>query len=79
MPCCICVLYKTKQKTITEAAHVGKRGLSQKCNDLETIPLCQDHHREGPHAHHKLGKRFFDLHGIDKDELVLKLNTDYKL
>lgn len=61
----------------TEAAHVGARGLSQKCSDRETIPLCALHHREGPESHHKLGKRFWAHHGIDRDALIKRLQEAY--
>jgi hypothetical protein len=29
-----------------EADHAGRRGLGQKCDDRECIPLCAKHHRE---------------------------------
>lgn len=28
------------------ADHAGRRGLSQKCDDTESIPLCELHHRQ---------------------------------
>ena len=56
----------------SEAAHVGQRGLAQKCRDDETIPLCPEHHRTGKDAHHVLGKGFWKHHGLDR-ELALKL------
>lgn len=28
------------------ADHAGRRGLGQKCDDTETIPLCELHHRQ---------------------------------
>ena len=31
---------------VVEADHAGRRGLGQKCSDLETIPLCTEHHRQ---------------------------------
>ena len=77
LPCCICALYGTKQAKPTEAAHVGDRGLSQKCPDREAIPLCEWHHREGPHAQHKIGRKFFSLHAIDKWALIAELNKNY--
>jgi len=58
---------KPQQLTPTEAAHVGLRGLRQKCSDRETLPLCAEHHRTGPDSHHVLGKRFWEHHGIDRD------------
>lgn len=36
--------YRVPQQTRTEAAHVGQRGIGQKCSDRETIPLCREHH-----------------------------------
>lgn len=50
LPCCIC--FRTFG---VEAAHVGRRGMSQKCSDLDTIPLCNLHHRE----QHRIGLRHF--------------------
>ncbi len=50
----------------TEVAHVGDRGLGQKCSDRETLPICERHHRTGPLALHKLGKKFWTHFGIDK-------------
>jgi len=75
-PCLICERQDTP--STAEAAHVGERGLSQKCPDSEAIPLCVFHHREGPHAHHKLGKRFWVLYGIDKDAIIARLNAEYE-
>lgn len=31
---------------VIEADHAGERGMSQKCPDEETIPICTNHHRE---------------------------------
>jgi hypothetical protein len=28
------------------AHHMGARGLGQKCSDLETVPFCEQHHRD---------------------------------
>ena len=67
------------QRTRSEAAHVGDRGLGQKCSDRETIPLCAEHHRTGPAAHHKLGKRFWAHHRLDKAALIAELNRRYEL
>ena len=63
--CAVCLLNRP-----TEAAHVGRRGLSQKCSDRETIPLCAEHHRNGKDSYHKLGKRFWEHHGLDRDALI---------
>jgi hypothetical protein len=67
---------------IVEVAHVGGRGLSQKCPDKESMPLGRFHHQHattfggGPESHHSLGRRFWRFHGIDKVrtlELLWKL------
>ena len=60
-----------------EAAHVGERGLSQRCSDLETIPLCSHHHRTGRDSQHRLGKAFWAHHGLDRDALVKQFNYLY--
>jgi len=65
------------QHTRTEAAHVGDRGLGQKCSDRETIPLCAEHHTQGRDSYHKLGKKFWEHHGLDRFELIARLNAMY--
>lgn len=87
LPCCIChllaqavkdpVVNVIEQATRTEIAHVGERGLSQKCPDRETIPLCVWHHRTGPESAHRAGVRFWQIWGLDKDELIRVLNERY--
>lgn len=89
LPCTICALlaglieanhgvYLLHQRSKTEAAHVGERGLSQKCSDRETIPLCCEHHREGKYSQHKLGKKFWEYWKLDRDELVSELQRVYE-
>lgn len=63
-----------QQTTPTEVAHVGDRGLSQKCPDQQAIPLCAWHHRIGPESHHVLGKKFWDHHGFDKSMVITTYN-----
>lgn len=53
-----------------EAAHTGVRGLRQRASDLEALPMCVRHHRTGPDAHHVLGKRFFEHHGIERETMI---------
>ena len=66
------------QKSFTECAHVGRRGLSQKCSDRESLPLCALHHRFGVESHHRLGKRFWQAHRLNRAALILELNRLYK-
>jgi hypothetical protein len=87
LPCVVCLFHPVSQSkgysfvvqtTQSEAAHVGDRGLSQKCSDRLTIPLCRRHHRIGPEAHHVLGKNFWEHHGLDRDALITELNARYE-
>jgi hypothetical protein len=65
-----------EQKSPTECAHVGRRGLSQKCPDCESLPLCAiEHHRVGLESHHKLGKRFWGFHGLDRAGLIKQMQN----
>ncbi len=67
------------QTSPTECAHVGTRGLSQKASDYESLPLCAiEHHRVGPESHHKLGKRFWGFHGLNRVELIHQLQELWK-
>jgi hypothetical protein len=66
LPCAVC----PRDKGI-EAAHVGRRGLSQKSSDRETIPLCSLHHQE----QHRIGLRQFQAsYELDIPALVEALN-----
>lgn len=70
--------YASNQLSRTEVAHVGERGLGQKCSDLETIPLCAEHHREGKYSAHKLQKKFFQFHGLNREGIIKALNARYE-
>ena len=61
-----------------EAAHVGERGLGQKCSDRETVPLCAAHHRLDRHSHHRLGHIFWTFHGLTRDAIIADLNARYE-
>ena len=64
----------------SECAHVGERGLGQKCSDYITMPLCVKHHERGyPESHHALGKRFWEYHLIDRDGVTSLLQRCYRL
>lgn len=52
--------------------------MSQKCPDREAVPLCAECHREGRAAAHKLGKHFWEYHGLDKNVLIRELQTRYE-
>lgn len=63
-----------------EAAHVGSRGIGQKCSDRDVIPLCARlHHQVGPKSHHTLGKSFWQAHGLNRATLIHDLNRLYAL
>jgi len=81
--CCACREWPssfrpTSQSTPTEAAHCGTRGLGQKCSDREALPLCERHHRTGPLAHHKLGKKFWSYHGLNREKLIAEYNHRFE-
>jgi hypothetical protein len=78
LPCLICAKIRRMQFGRTEAAHVGQRGLGQKCSDLEAIPLCGCHHRTGEFAHHRLGKRFWTFWKIDRYEVIAHYQSRYR-
>lgn len=73
-----CALYRLSPRVCsqyrTEAAHVGKtgKGMAQKCDDREALPLCQHHHAQ----QHQKGIRTFEAtYQID---LILKAFTYYQ-
>jgi hypothetical protein len=67
-----------RQLSATEAAHVADRGLSQKCPDREAIPLCAEHHRLDTFSAHRMGKKFWAHYGVDKKQLIERLNRGYE-
>lgn len=60
-----------------EVAHLGPHAFGQKCPDRQTGPLCIWHHREGPHSHHKLGKKFWEFWKIDREQIFSQQNAEY--
>jgi hypothetical protein len=60
-----------------ESAHVGERGLGQKCSDRETIPLCAAHHRTSGNSVHFLGRNFWASAGLNRDSLIGAYNQRY--
>lgn len=79
LPCLICQKQQTEQTSHTEGHHAGQNhGLRQKPHDRTLLPLCGvEHHREGPESVQKLGKRFEEVHGIDIDAEIQRLNREY--
>ncbi len=68
-----------RQATRTEVAHIGERGLGQKCSDRQTMPLCNEHHQSGKDAHHgPIGRGFWAHHGLDRDAVIRQLNEAYE-
>lgn len=66
----------SRQRSPTEAAHCGPRALSRKASDDTCLPLCAiEHHRVGPESHHKLGKRFWGFHGLDRSVLIKQMQS----
>ena len=75
-----CLLCPTgMQGGAIEAAHVGVRGLGQKCADREAVSLCASHHRTGKQAHHVLGRKFWEFHKLDRDTTILAYHAAYLL
>lgn len=82
-PCMICGTTRA-----VEAAHVrsgypeaGWRstGMGEKPNDRRTLPLCADHHREGPKSQHAANeRRWWNGHGIFPPDACAKLETQYE-
>src|SRR5438270_12171018 len=69
-PCCVC-----KSWIRVEAAHTGPRGMGQKSDDRQTIPLCSKHHRDSKLSYHRMGRGSFERHYmLDIGSLVEQLN-----
>lgn len=60
-----------------EAAHVGPRGLGQKCPDRQALPICSRHHQRGRDSVHVLGRSFWDHWKLDRFALIAAHNAEY--
>lgn len=82
LACCVCTRVRVWNVYLgiyrTEAAHVGDRGLSVKCPDRETIPLCSWHHRLSPESVHRLGKKFWTLWKLDREKLFARYQAMFE-
>lgn len=75
-PCLLAALGNCRGEV--EAAHSGPHGTGQKADDLTCLPLCGiEHHREGAQSYHKLGKRFFEHHGLDREAIMADLRKRF--
>lgn len=76
LPCCICGFPRSEAAHVrysdSATGHVSAVG--QKPDDARVVPLCPSCHRNGPHAQHKSGERYWWLsHRIDPIELARRL------
>ena len=72
-PCLICGVLNV------QVAHLGENaGMGMKCSGWEVGPLCIEHHTEGPHSHHKLGKGFWKAHGLDRAEIIARYQARFQ-
>jgi hypothetical protein len=56
---------------------MGPHGIAQKAGDDTCIPLCVQHHREGKHSAHKLGRKFAEHHRLDIPAIQAALRAQY--
>jgi hypothetical protein len=75
----VCVIVSRKCRGFVEAHHAGIRGLGQRAEDNTAIPLCVRHHRLGEDSVHRLGKRFWQRHNLDRDDLILGYQKAFRL
>lgn len=71
--CVACVRLGTKQTTRTVPHHVVHR---PEGTDADTIPLCRDHHTDGPMSVHGKGREtFWAFVGVDEDDVLQLMRT----
>src|SRR5690242_2726336 len=73
LPCIACATLR-----YVEAAHVGPRGISQKCHDRQALPICSEHHWRGAKSVHVLGRKFWEVWGLDRYRLIAEHNQQYE-
>ena len=86
LPCLICGAQAEAAHIRMSAAHVGKinPGVGARSDDAWTVPLCPDHHRNGPQSQHGVGDEaaWWKSHGIDPLLIALalwKASGDYEI
>lgn len=74
LPCCACGI-----EGRSEAAHTGTDGgMSQKASDYSCVPLYSGCHTQAPGAHHRVGKRAFEVrHGLSFVRMVERLQREW--
>jgi len=73
-PCCAC-----GSERWVEAAHTGPRGLGQKSDDLQCVPLCAKCHRIESRCLHLVGPGVFQLErSVCFTVIVLRLNAEFE-
>ena len=76
-PCAVQGAY-VHHHPIIEVAHVGVRGLAQKCSGWDVLPLCRYHHGRGfAFSHHGLGKLFWSFWNLDRYALIRRFREQY--
>ena len=80
--CAVCELLSIRRSQFSflkiEAAHVGERGMGQKCPDRQAIPLCIEHHTQGKHSYHRNARGFWAHWKLDRFELIEGFNARYE-
>lgn len=87
--CVICAREGRRQAAPTEAAHVRcgyagepgwkPTGMMARPHDWRAVPLCSDHHREGPDAQHKSNERaWWERHGLYPPTLCAELRAQFE-
>ena len=65
-PCLVCATRRN-----IEASHTGAHGIGQKSSDLQTVPLCKEHHNEL----HQGVQEFQERHQIELADVVAMFNA----
>jgi hypothetical protein len=74
-PCVAC----KKTTWRIEFAHTGPRGLGQKADDKDGLPICVSCHQTGTHSLHKIGPVAFQEHyKIEFPELIQMFRSWYE-
>ena len=62
-----------------EFSHTGPRGLGQKADDKNGLPLCRACHQTGPQALHRIGPvKFQEVKGISFEDLRAMFRRMYE-
>jgi len=77
--CVVCASQHKLQLSRSYAHHAGQRAFGRRADDRTAIPLCWRHHdRLSSISIHTLGKRFWEVYGLERVTVIQEHQERYE-